>query len=66
MGGFLASLFSIGSAKPTRFLMLGLDAAGKTTVLYTLKVPKLKNLNSQKRQKPLLLGLQPLDSTWKP
>jgi len=37
MGGMIARLFS-GFKKESRVLMLGLDAAGKTTVLYRLKL----------------------------
>lgn len=35
MGGILSFLFP---SQPIRTLMLGLDAAGKTTVLYKLKL----------------------------
>jgi small GTP-binding protein len=37
MGGFISSLFG-WSSKPVRVLMVGLDAAGKTTILYKLKL----------------------------
>jgi hypothetical protein len=36
MGSFISLLF--GSSKPVRALMLGLDAAGKTTLTYKLKL----------------------------
>lgn len=40
MGGIFAKLFSLFAAGPkdTRILMVGLDAAGKTTILYKLKL----------------------------
>jgi len=38
MGSAFAKLFSTLGKKPIRLLMLGLDAAGKTTVLYKLKL----------------------------
>lgn len=42
MGGLLSRLsdvFSLfGTEKPARILMLGLDAAGKTTILYKIKL----------------------------
>ncbi len=37
MGGFFAKLFG-GFKKEMRVLMVGLDAAGKTTILYKLKL----------------------------
>ncbi len=38
----LDSLSSIGSSKKnTRILMIGLDAAGKTTILYKLKLDEV-------------------------
>jgi ADP-ribosylation factor protein 1 len=36
MGSFISLLF--GSSRPVRALMLGLDAAGKTTLTYKLKL----------------------------
>jgi GTPase SAR1 family protein len=36
MGAIISFFFS--SPKPVRTLMLGLDAAGKTTILYKLKL----------------------------
>ena len=42
MGLFLSRMYdvfaSMGGDKPTRILMLGLDAAGKTTILYKVKL----------------------------
>jgi len=37
MGGFFSKLFA-WSKKDMRILMVGLDAAGKTTILYKLKL----------------------------
>ena len=37
MGAFISNLFGF-TTKPVRVLMLGLDAAGKTTILYKLKL----------------------------
>lgn len=42
MGGIFGKLFgSIIRARPMRTLMLGLDAAGKTTILYKLKLGEI-------------------------
>lgn len=42
MGLFLSRMYdvltSFSSEKPSRILMLGLDAAGKTTILYKVKL----------------------------
>jgi GTPase SAR1 family protein len=43
MGGYFSSFFEqvsqmFGEVKSMRFLMVGLDNAGKTTILYTMKV----------------------------
>ena len=38
MGGWVSSLFNWSSSKPIRVVMVGLDAAGKTTILYKLKL----------------------------
>lgn len=38
MGSAFARLFSMFNAKEMRILMVGLDAAGKTTILYKLKL----------------------------
>jgi ADP-ribosylation factor protein 1 len=42
MGLFFTRMYdafaSFGTGKPTRILMLGLDAAGKTTILYKVKL----------------------------
>src|ERR1043165_10208569 len=40
MGGIFAKLFG-GFTKEMRILMVGLDAAGKTTVLYKLKLGEI-------------------------
>jgi GTPase SAR1 family protein len=41
MGGTFAKLFRWNSAVPIGVLMVGLDAAGKTTVLYKLKLGEI-------------------------
>eukprot|EP01125_Pyxidicula_operculata_P006033 TRINITY_DN210_c0_g1_i2.p1 TRINITY_DN210_c0_g1~~TRINITY_DN210_c0_g1_i2.p1 ORF type:complete len:180 (-),score=41.15 TRINITY_DN210_c0_g1_i2:135-674(-) len=41
MGGLFAKLFSGLGKKEMRILMVGLDAAGKTTVLYKLKLGEI-------------------------
>ena len=41
MGGVIAKLFSGFAKKEVRILMVGLDAAGKTTVLYKLKLGEI-------------------------
>ena len=42
MGPFLSRMYDVLSSfttdKPARILMLGLDAAGKTTILYKVKL----------------------------
>ena len=39
MGGYFSSLLSrLWSAKEVRVLILGLDGAGKTTILYRLQI----------------------------
>ena len=38
MGGFFTKLFDGWGKKEKRILMVGLDAAGKTTILYKLKL----------------------------
>jgi len=40
MGGLFAKLFG-GGTRDTRILMVGLDAAGKTTILYKLKLGEI-------------------------
>lgn len=45
MGGFLSALSSlVSSSQPVRVLMVGLDAAGKTTILYKLKLGEVRQL----------------------
>lgn len=39
MGGLIGKLFG-GGTRDTRILMVGLDAAGKTTILYKVKNEK--------------------------
>eukprot|EP00700_Malawimonas_jakobiformis_P002183 EC723480.1.p2 GENE.EC723480.1~~EC723480.1.p2 ORF type:complete len:67 (+),score=16.87 EC723480.1:50-250(+) len=41
MGNIFAKLFSKFSKKDMRILMVGLDAAGKTTILYKLKLGEI-------------------------
>lgn len=41
MGNFFATLFSGFGRKEMRILMVGLDAAGKTTILYKLKLGEI-------------------------
>jgi len=41
MGSFFSSLFDNLGTKDMRILMIGLDAAGKTTVLYKLKLGEI-------------------------
>ena len=39
MGSFITKFFnSIGSTEPVKILMIGLDAAGKTSILYKLQL----------------------------
>ena len=41
MGNFFGSLFSFLNKKEMRILMVGLDAAGKTPILYKLKLGEI-------------------------
>uniref|UniRef100_A0A672K1V1 ADP-ribosylation factor 1 n=1 Tax=Sinocyclocheilus grahami TaxID=75366 RepID=A0A672K1V1_SINGR len=41
MGNIFASLFKVFGKKEMRILMVGLDAAGKTTILYKLKLGEI-------------------------
>ncbi|KAK0132361.1 ADP-ribosylation factor 1 [Merluccius polli] len=41
MGGFFSGLFNFMTKKEMRILMVGLDAAGKTTILYKLKLGEI-------------------------
>lgn len=41
MGNLFASLFKAFGKKEMRILMVGLDAAGKTTILYKLKLGEI-------------------------
>jgi hypothetical protein len=38
MGNFIQTIISSWSQQPTKIVMVGLDAAGKTTILYKLKL----------------------------
>jgi hypothetical protein len=38
MGNFIQKIISSWSQQPTKIVMVGLDAAGKTTILYKLKL----------------------------
>ena len=41
MGGFASLFKSLFNKKEMRILMVGLDAAGKTTILYKLKLGEI-------------------------
>lgn len=41
MGNMFAGLFKMFGKKEMRILMVGLDAAGKTTILYKLKLGEI-------------------------
>uniref|UniRef100_A0A8C2L351 ADP ribosylation factor 1 n=1 Tax=Cyprinus carpio TaxID=7962 RepID=A0A8C2L351_CYPCA len=41
MGNIFANLFKVFSKKEMRILMVGLDAAGKTTILYKMKLGEI-------------------------
>ena len=41
MGNMFAGLFKMFGRKEMRILMVGLDAAGKTTILYKLKLGEI-------------------------
>ena len=41
MGNIFANLFKLLAKKEMRILMVGLDAAGKTTILYKLKLGEI-------------------------
>lgn len=41
MGNLFANLFKVFGKKEMRILMVGLDAAGKTTILYKLKLGEI-------------------------
>lgn len=41
MGNIFANLFKVFGKKEMRILMVGLDAAGKTTILYKLKLGEI-------------------------
>ena len=41
MGLFISSLFNSFAGQDMRILMVGLDAAGKTTILYKLKLGEI-------------------------
>lgn len=41
MGNVFAGLFKMFGKKEMRILMVGLDAAGKTTILYKLKLGEI-------------------------
>lgn len=58
MGNMFAGLFKMFGKKEMRILMVGLDAAGKTTILYKLKlgeivttIPTIGKSNNVKSQR---------------
>lgn len=58
MGMWLSTLLKI-SKKEMRILMVGLDAAGKTTILYKLKLGEIVTTIPTIGKPSLLLSLRP-------
>ena len=51
MGNFIQKIMSNWSQQPTKIVMVGLDAAGKTTILYKLKLGEVITTSRKKKKK---------------
>jgi signal recognition particle GTPase len=55
MGSFQSLFKSLFSKKEMRILMVGLDAAGKTTILYKLKLGEIVRCVAARAAAPVLM-----------